>query len=225
MRSSNVNVSISNVAISSKLVLAGVEGDPISADQMIAASLQMVITGTAQSAPAGNLLIQVSNDPPLAAVPTHWSTGATLAVSGAGTYLVPKIDISYQFIRALYDNTVSIAAAVLVNQSLTYTAVAQGASGNSITIRLLDPSALNAILLVSVVGSAITASLATDGAGVITSTGDQVKAAINAYAAAAALVLVSGTNASTVTAVAATPLASGRDGGTITSMRMKSIGF
>ncbi len=220
MRSSNT------LAIDSELVLADVASEAILADQVVAASLQMVISGTGQSAPAGNLLIQVSNDPPLQTEgPTNWSTGATLAVAAAGVFLVPKLDISYQWIRALYDNTVSIAPAVLVNQSLTYTAVTSGALGNLITIRLLDPSAINQVLSVTVVSSAITVHLATDGSGTITSTGDLIKAAVNANAAAALLVLVSGSNASTVTALAATPLASGRDGGTIVSARMKTIGF
>ncbi len=220
MRSSNT------LAIDSTLVLDDVEGVLIDASQVMAASLQMVITGTGQSAPTGNIILQVSDDPPLATEPTNWSTGATLAVGAAGTFLIPKTDISYQWMRAYYDNTVSIAAATLTNQSLTYTALVDGASGNLITIRLLDPSAINQSLSVTVTGTAITVHLATDGSGVITSTPTLIKAAVNASVASMLLLIpVTGSGSSAVTALAATPLATGRDGGTITSTRIKSIGF
>lgn len=219
MRSSN------ELNIDSTLVLADVNGSDVSAPQVVAASAQLVIAGSGQSAPAGNFLLQFSDDPPLATAPSNWSTLATTAVSGAGVYALPKTDVCAQWIRALYDNTVSIAQATLVNQSLTYTAVAYGASGNAITIRLLDPGAPSQSLSVSVAGSAITVHLATDGGSAITSTGDDVKAAINGNVSAAALVVVSGSNASPVTAIAATALSGGRDGGTITSVRIKTLGF
>lgn len=74
------------------------------------------------------------------------------------------------------------------NNDLDFTAATAGADGNDITIRYVDPAANSQALAVSVVGSAITVSLATDGAGVITSTAAQVDAAIDALPAAAALV-------------------------------------
>ena len=74
------------------------------------------------------------------------------------------------------------------NNDLDYTAVTAGADGNDITIRYVDPAAISQALAVSVLGTAITVSLATDGAGVITSTAAQVDAAIDALPAAAALV-------------------------------------
>lgn len=74
------------------------------------------------------------------------------------------------------------------NNDLLFTAVTAGADGNDITIRYVDPAAISQALAVSVLGTAITVSLATDGAGVITSTAAQVDAAIDALPAAAALV-------------------------------------
>lgn len=105
----------------------------------------------------------------------------------------------------------SLNAAVLVNQSLTYTAVTSGAAGNLITVEYIDPPGNDVPLSVAVVGTAISVTLATNGSSVITSTGNDVKAAVNAFPAAAALVLVSGTQAGVVTALSATALATGRD--------------
>lgn len=76
------------------------------------------------------------------------------------------------------------------DNALTYTAVVYGAGGHAISIRYVDPAANDAALAVSVVGSAITVSLATGVAGAITSTAAEVLAAIEASAPAAALVTV-----------------------------------
>lgn len=76
------------------------------------------------------------------------------------------------------------------NADLTYTAVAYGQAGNSITVEHVDPSDINQSLAVSVVGTAIVVSLATNGAGAITSTAAEVVAAITGDAEAAALVTV-----------------------------------
>ena len=104
------------------------------------------------------------------------------------------------------------------DNGLTFTAKTYGAAGNSINIRYTDPAANDAALSVSVAGPAITVSLATGGAGAITSTAAQVKDAVDASAAASALVSVavmtsdSGVaddGSGVVTAMAATSLASG----------------
>jgi hypothetical protein len=220
MRSSN------ELNIENTIVLADVNGPKVDANQVVAASAQLVIAGTGASAPAGNFLLQWSDDPPIHADPSHWVTFGTVAVSAAGTYSLAKADVCYQWIRSVYDNTATITKASLTNQSLIYTAVSSVASiGNGITIILLDPGAINQSLSVTVVASAITVHLATDGAGVITSTGNAVKAAVNAHVAAALLVLVTGSNVAALTALSSTPLASGTDGGTITSSRIKTIGF
>lgn len=73
---------------------------------------------------------------------------------------------------------------------LTFTAVAYGEIGNSVSIRYLDPAANDAALSVTVSGYAITVNLATGVAGAITSTAALIKAAIEAKAEAVALATV-----------------------------------
>lgn len=227
MRTSNVS------SLTIGVVLADVSGVAQQADQMLACSAQMVITGSGGSAPAGSLKMQFCNAPPQVYYEkpstqtiTPWSDfGSAVTVSGAGAYAIPKTETCYQWVRLFYDNTAAVAAAALVNQSLTYTAVTNGVLGNSITIRLVDPGLPSQALSVSVVSSAITVSLATDGGGTITSTGNAVKAAINADPVASLLVLVSGTNGSAVIALVATALAGGTDGGIITSSQVKTMGY
>jgi hypothetical protein len=99
------------------------------------------------------------------------------------------------------------------NADLTYTAKNYGADGNSITVTHVDPSANNAELFVTVDGTDITISLATDGEGAITSTANEVEAAIEAEAAAAALVdvEVEGTGEGVVEAIAEDALEDGVD--------------
>ena len=118
------------------------------------------------------------------------------------------------------DQTVPICATLSTtldgaNNDLVFTAVTAGASGNSTTVRLLDPEANDATLSVTVAGAAITVHLATNGSGTITSTAALVKAAIDAKAEAAALVTVANKAANdgtgVVTALAATALTGGLD--------------
>ncbi len=227
MRTSNV----SSLALG--VVLADVAGEALQGDQMLMASAQFVISGTGASAPAGSLKFQYSNTPPQVyyektstQTTLVWTDiGSPVAVAAAGTFGIPKTEMCYQWVRLDYHNTAAIVAASLVNQSLTYTSVPLGTIGNATTIRLLDPSAINQALSVTVSGVAITVHLATDGAGMITSTGDDIKAAVNASVLSSPLILVSGTNASVVTALVATHLASGTDGGTIVSSQVKTMGY
>ncbi|WP_210418421.1 M14 family zinc carboxypeptidase [Agromyces intestinalis] len=60
--------------------------------------------------------------------------------------------------------------------------------GNDLVVTAVDPGAANAPLSVSVAGSTVTVSLATDASGAVTSTAAQVVAALNASPAAAELV-------------------------------------
>jgi len=100
-----------------------------------------------------------------------------------------------------------------VIQDLTYTADTAGVAGNAISLTYTDPGAPNQSISVSVVGSDIDVSLATDGSGVITSDADSIKAAIDGTPAAAALVdiTVSGTGTNVQTAQAQTNLENGYD--------------
>ena len=104
------------------------------------------------------------------------------------------------------------------DNGLTFTAKQYGAAGNNISIRYVDPGAASQALAVSVAGTAITVSLATNSGSSITSTAAQVKAAIEAVQAAANLVTIavmtsdSGSaddGSGVVTAMAAASLASG----------------
>jgi hypothetical protein len=76
------------------------------------------------------------------------------------------------------------------NADLTYTARAFGYAGNSISVTHVNPGGNSQPLTVSVSGTAITISLATNGGGAITSTANTVKAAVFANADANNLVSV-----------------------------------
>lgn len=76
------------------------------------------------------------------------------------------------------------------NNDLVFLAVAPGAGGADVTIEYVDTFAANTPLAIGVVGNAITVTLATDGDNNITTTAAEVKAAIEASPAAAALVKV-----------------------------------
>ena len=67
------------------------------------------------------------------------------------------------------------------NNDLTFTALGRGPGGNSIRIRIVQ-SGLNTALSVVVEGTDVTVNAATDGAGAITSTANQVLAALQARA-------------------------------------------
>lgn len=97
-------------------------------------------------------------------------------------------------VRITTPSTTTATAAALTSDmtnalaDVTLTAVTPGANGNDISVTYVDPAGNNQELAVSVTGQAITVSLATGPGGAITSTAAQVKAAINAHAAASALV-------------------------------------
>jgi len=99
------------------------------------------------------------------------------------------------------------------NNDLKFTAKLKGHFGNTIKIAYVDPDAANAKLAVTVSGTTITVSLATGANKVITSTAANVKAAIEAVPAAAALVSVANAAGNSgegvVAAMAATALANG----------------
>ncbi len=96
------------------------------------------------------------------------------------------------------------------NNDLTFIARTPGTTP-TITVTYADPSANNATLSVSVASQAITVNLATNGSGTITSTAAQIKSAIEAHAAANALVVVelaaSNDGTGVVTAMSAQALA------------------
>lgn len=112
------------------------------------------------------------------------------------------------------------------NDGTTYTAKAYGVAGDSITITHLGGQSKS--LSVTVTGTAIVVQLATNGSSVVTTTAAGVKTAIEANAAAAALVTVAyqGTGAGLAGVKTVTPLAGGVDvtAGDIGSIRFKADG-
>ncbi len=99
------------------------------------------------------------------------------------------------------------------NNDLKFTSKLKGRFGNAIKVEYVDPNAASAKLGVTVSGTTISVSLATDANKAITSTAANVKAAIEAVPAAAALVTVANKDANTgegvVRAMAATALTNG----------------
>ena len=101
------------------------------------------------------------------------------------------------------------------DNDLRFVADTNGTEGANISVTYVDPGAISQSLSVAVAGNDITVSLATDGAGAITSTASDIMAAINADTDASALVTasLSGTDDGTgvVTAMAQTNLSNGTD--------------
>lgn len=104
--------------------------------------------------------------------------------------------------------------ASLTNQGITYTANAYSSSGNAITIQLVDPVP-DGPLSISVVGNAITVTLA-QAAGVVTTTATQLVAALALNVQASALITATGSGATPLTALGITNLTGGSTGTIIT---------
>ncbi len=72
---------------------------------------------TATGAGAGTLVIQASNDDFTSPTtpPVNWSPipAATITVTGAGAFLIPKTDLCYQWVRLVYTNTGSGTVSVV----------------------------------------------------------------------------------------------------------------
>ena len=77
---------------------------PFYTSQVFYGSAQIICTGSA----AGTLKLQASNEIPVnGALPSNYSDipSATVAVSGAGSYLIPKTEFCYRQVRIVYTNT------------------------------------------------------------------------------------------------------------------------
>lgn len=152
------------------------------------------------------------------AVPVITSDHASIH-EGIAFTLSGKMDIASAKIGAIQLTVPGAVAATLTTNmtaatsDITLTAKVAGSAGNSINVTYVDPGAADQPLTVSVNVKTITVSLATNGAGAITSTAALVKAAINAHAEAAALVTAEdeGTGTGIVNAVVNANLAGGTD--------------
>ena len=77
---------------------------PSDMSTMVAISAQAILTGS----PVGTLTFQASNDLTYnGQTQTNWTTipNTSVAVNSAGTYLLPKIDSCYQWVRVVYTAT------------------------------------------------------------------------------------------------------------------------
>lgn len=83
---------------------------------------------------------------------------------------------------------------------VTVTAVAAGAAGNLISLNIIDTSVPNTVLSITVVGNAISITVADDAGGARTSTNLLVVNLINGTPAAAALVTASTTDPASIVA-------------------------
>jgi hypothetical protein len=142
----------------------------------------------------------------------------TFELDGEALYPFDSTDAGVQATRT----TVHGASSIL------WTAKYGGDDGNGIEVAITNPGANNATIDVVVAGDDIDVSPATDNAGNITSTVNEIIAAVNASSSAAALLtasLAAGTGTGLVTAAAAADLAGGEDGKliTITGYAQKKI--
>lgn len=86
---------------------SSVNSDPIDCSNIFSISAQAVSTGS----PTVVVKLQASNDPPASLpldangkpIPQNWTdiSGASVSVGAAGTFLIPKLDICYQYIRVV----------------------------------------------------------------------------------------------------------------------------
>lgn len=80
---------------------ASINSIAVSTENVLMCSVQFTGTGTV----VGTMKIQASNDNVYApAVPSNWSDipSATISVSAAGTFLIPKTELSYKYIRVVF---------------------------------------------------------------------------------------------------------------------------
>jgi len=101
------------------------------------------------------------------------------------------------------------------NNDVVWTAKTIGSIGNLLQIVYIDPTSNNAALSVGVIGTQVFVNLATGAGGAITSTANQIIAAVAAHAAAKTLlvgtVAASNTGAGVVTSLPAANLTGGTD--------------
>lgn len=99
------------------------------------------------------------------------TNGGTIDVIFVG----PDFDPLQESVRPSF--TTALAGA---NNDVKWRAREAGFTGEGVTIRYLDPGAPNQALVVSNIGRAVTVSLATNGGSSITSTANEVRAAVAA---------------------------------------------
>jgi hypothetical protein len=100
----NLNISAADASVNQTGVI-------LPAAFVVALSAQVLVTGTS----TGTVTIQVSNDE---TNPTHWTTIPTVGsvtTTGAGIFLIPKLDICYEWVRVSYTATNAASGTLTVN--------------------------------------------------------------------------------------------------------------
>jgi len=188
-------------------------------------TVRTLIPNFARVWPVADVIDTTGMVPVVAADTGHQPDSLVLVVTAKGavsTRIAPG-DMPPSVRSSLGDLSVpvtAIAAALTVdpagaNNGIVYTANAAGSPGNDITIQHIDPADVDQPLIVSVRGKAIRVRLATNAGGAITSTAEQVIAAVNAHWMAGHLVtaadVVGSSGKGLVAAQAVTHLAGGAD--------------
>lgn len=122
---------------------------------------------------------------------------------------VKHIDLDFSSELEAGEAFLQSVKAFLTTQGITFTAVDYGVGGNSITITLADPGVLQASTVFSVVGTAITITLEHDGSNITATATSLVADFASAPAGVTALIGVSGSGATALTAAAETALTGG----------------
>lgn len=95
-----------NIIVIPSQAAATITSAAILSENLFSCSVQIDAVG---GGAAGVAKLQASNDVPVAAnaVPTNWSDipSGTVSISGDGAFLIPKTDLSYQYIRLIYTNS------------------------------------------------------------------------------------------------------------------------
>lgn len=91
--------------------VASVTSVPIDTTSWVACSCVGVAVGATIT---GALKFQVSNDPPISnplAIVNWVDCTQTVSITGAGSFLIPKFDVSYNWMRIVYTKSTSVAGA------------------------------------------------------------------------------------------------------------------
>ncbi|MBN8524984.1 MAG: hypothetical protein J0M02_06600 [Planctomycetes bacterium] len=182
---------------------ADADGSALPSGTNLITATQLDLSGSESAVTAQTLTINVSGSAPQAPVVTIPTANAKIADTTPELKGTAPANTTVR----IYNATKVTTAMAGADNDITLTARSHKAA----TITLVDPPGNNAALAVSVTGTDITVSLATDGSSAITTTATQLVAAINASTVASALVkaeVKSGdSGAGVVTALASTAIA------------------
>ena len=102
----------------------------------------------------------------------------TLSTVATTTYTIYRNGVDFEVDTNPAQAALTRGTAAAYND-LTYTAVLGGLDGNSISVEVADPGAINQVLTVVRTGTVLEVLLATDNDGVVTSTAEDVLVALN----------------------------------------------